>query len=202
MESDANISDFEGAKYRRMWADVQGYRNFSPGLAAVWVFLKNVVPVNGATLLDIGCGPGRAAAWFARFDPPFDVHMVDIADNCLDDDVADFIGDRLVVGPLWDKTLEVPKCVYGFCCDVMEHIPPEKVDDTLENISRWCDITFFDISNTDESWGDKIDSKLHLTVEDYRWWQEKLQKHGKLLHATDLAGHSIFVLWGKPHVNA
>jgi hypothetical protein len=65
---------------------------------------------------------------------------------------------------------------FGVSTDVMEHIPPEKVDVVLKNIADRVETCFFQISLNPS--GDKDEAKygghLHLTVETPEWWKNRL----------------------------
>jgi hypothetical protein len=67
---------------------------------------------------------------------------------------------------------------YGICCDVMEHIPPEKVDDVLKEISLavWRGPVFFSISSDHDGFGREIGETLHISLYPPDWWEEKLKE--------------------------
>lgn len=119
------------------------------------------------TVIDFGCGTGRATKKFV--DMGFSAVGVDFV-NAVQGDVP-FIHACLWAMP--DMSAD-----WGFCADVMEHIPPEKVSDVLHQIRRrttkGC---FFQISLTKDSFGDRIGERLHLTVQPADWWSEQLNKH-------------------------
>ena len=81
---------------------------------------------------------------------------------------------------------------YGYCCDVMEHIPPEKVDKVLANIMAHCGKTFFSISFQEDHFGRKVGHPLHLTVRPFEWWRDKLAEHGAVHQGRDLIGMGVF----------
>jgi hypothetical protein len=46
----------------------------------------------------------------------------------------------------WDLSLPCPlRAPYGYCCDVMEHIPPDQVDAVLSNIKDSAETVVFRI---------------------------------------------------------
>lgn len=183
-----NLAAVEQEKYKKAWG-LDDYRGFAPGENFVEVFLSVSQAVPGNSLIDFGTGTGRAALALDRFG--LSVKMVDIAENCLDDSVREKIGSELLVANLWDD-IDLPPADFGFCSDVMEHIPPEKVDSVLQNIAWLTKRAFFSIAFTPDHFGKVVGSPLHLTVESFVWWREKLKGFGKLLDARDLLGQGIF----------
>ena len=106
--------------------------------------------------------------------------LVDFAINCLDPDVKDLIDSGLddwISFVEHDLTQPIDlRSDYGFCCDVMEHIPEEDVDAVLTNILQNSLHVFFQISTVEDHFGhaiDEIGDHLHLTVKPYTWWLKK-----------------------------
>lgn len=184
----------EKVKYEKAW-DLEGYRNYSPGEQMSMPFIFTVRPKMGSTIVDFGAGCGRASLAFHEIG--YVVKMFDIAENCLDDDVKEAIGDKLTLGCLWSDAL--PTGNTGYCCDVLEHIPPEHIDATLHNIISSCEKSFFSICFVEDHAGKHIDEQLHLTVKPFEWWVEKLQEHGKLTLARDLLDAGAFLVEREQH---
>ena len=59
-----NVEDKERNKYERMWSFPQ-YRGWSPGFDAAPVAYRTMQCKEGETLIDMGCGTGRAGTYFA-----------------------------------------------------------------------------------------------------------------------------------------
>jgi len=182
-----SIAAQEKAKYKKAW-EHKAYRNYSPGEHVSVHYVLKCSPKRGR-MIDFGTGTGRGALILHKLG--FDITMIDIADNCLDDEVKDEIGDRLVIGNLWDK-LDLPKAEEGFCTDVMEHIPEEKVDAVIENTLRLCDRVFFHICLREDHFGQELGEHLHLTVKPYLWWLNKIKEYGEVLDARDLINNGWF----------
>lgn len=161
-----DLSLKEQDKYRRMWA-VNAYRERSPGQRTLPDFAENLTP--GVRIGDFGVGCGRAAQELKNRG--FDVIGIDITRDCLDPDVEiDFLEASLWDLPGW---LQVD---IGYCTDVMEHIPTEKVHDTLQSIKGACTTgCFFQIATFRDSFGRRIGETLHLTVQDTAWWEEQMK---------------------------
>lgn len=164
-----SLEDGERLKYEAMWK-VPGYRALSPGEDLVTLFTEACKPQPGDTVLDLGCGSGRAT--LALINEGLRATGVDIANNCLDHGVK----IPFVQANLWDLPKDMT-ADWVFCTDVMEHIPTEKVMDVLNCINSACKKgAFFSISFTDDSFGAVIGQKLHLTVRNYQWWILALEK--------------------------
>lgn len=93
----------------------------------------------------------------------------------------DFLGgESIVEGCLWDHP-PLDRVDWIFCCDVMEHLPPEKVGLVLDRIFKECRKGgYFQIHHREDRWigasGKMHD--LHLTIRPLGWWTSKLIEHG------------------------
>ena len=156
----------EKDKYRRMW-QFDMYRTFSPAEQVVDQIAAFID--KPGSVIDFGCGTGRAQ--LALTHKGFDVIGVDFADNCRDAEAQQL--------PFleWDLSLPCPLGgMWGYCCDVMEHIPPHQVDDVIRNIANSCsEGVFFRIEFAPDGMGALIGQPLHLSVHGADWWQEKLK---------------------------
>lgn len=164
--------EHEQKKYEQLWK-LDRYRLGSPGLDRCRRAIEIMEIQSGSSLIDIGCGAGKASAVF--MSKGIDVAGIDIAYNCLDHDVI----MPLKVGCLWSSSFmsSIDLYEYGFCCDVMEHIPTNRVDKVFELISLIVDKSiFFNISLTPDSCGKLIGELLHLTVKPKEWWRNMLEK--------------------------
>lgn len=174
-----NLAAVEARKYAVLWS-MDSYRKYAPGEAYVEEACVRLGAGAGDTLIDFGCGTGRAAAAFQ--DRGLNVVGVDHAVNCLDEGVE----VPLCVACLWDLP-EPLSARFGFCTDVMEHIPPEKVIDTLQGIHDATEAAFFVICTEDDSFGELIGERLHLTVRPSAWWTTVLEKIWPSVEVTRLA---------------
>jgi len=172
----------EQAKYEKMWA-IDDYRKVAPGEQSAFTFLEIAKPLPHSTCIDFGCGTGRGALMLAMFGKMI-VTMVDFAKNALDKEIVEIMEeqpDRLQ----WlqaDLAKDVPAtAAYGYCTDVMEHIPPEQVDDVLRNILKSANNVFFQIAMQDDVMGARIGEPLHLSIHPYEWWVKKFQELGAFI---------------------
>lgn len=158
----------EQDKYRLLW-QLDSYRHGSPGEDTADLFLDLVKPAG--RIVDFGCGTGRAALKMAARG--HDVLLVDFADNCRDEEATGL--------PFLECDLTEPvgfTAPYGFCADVMEHIPPSDVDTVIRNIMDAAAKVFFQISTVPDRFGAVIHQSLHLTVKDHDWWQGTFRRLG------------------------
>jgi hypothetical protein len=161
-----DLEGLEARKYCNMWA-FNEYRKFSPGEEYVPLASQYLTP--GCSVIDFGCGTGRPAQKLK--DMGYQVLGIDHAGNCLDENVD----ISFLLCTLW--SLPELSADFGFCTDVMEHIPPEKVDDVLANIARCVPQCFFAIHTDHDGMGQWIEDTLHMTVQDKSWWEAKIRNH-------------------------
>lgn len=175
------LAAVERKKYEKAW-NIDAYHAFSPAEAMLPLF-KQMVRGRG-TLIDIGCGTGRASQKLA--DMGWTVTMLD--------HVAVKGRPKLpfIKATVWNDWRVDDGFDQGFCCDVMEHIPPEMVDRTLDNIMWYCHRVFFSINFLPDHFGGQVGHPLHLTVKPFEWWVEKLGEFGTVANARDLLGEGAF----------
>lgn len=164
------LAERERQKYERMW-DVKAYRNYAPGEALAQQAFTEMAMRKGDKLIDFGCGTGRPATQFQLLGVA--VTGIDHVNNCLDADV----NINFLRCCLWDLPPDL-LADYGYCTDVMEHIPPEKVDAVLSEIKRVVrNRVFFQIATFPDGMGKRIGETLHLSVHGPEWWKAKLSEH-------------------------
>lgn len=175
----ATTPDVEKRKYERMW-EVDIYRKNSPGEHLVDGAIDELGIEPGHSVIDFGCGPARATQYLQDFG--CEVLGIDIAENCRDKGVN--IPFRLAC--LWALPDDIDPADWGYCCDVMEHIPPEHVDAVLAGIRRLSARgAFFNIAFFNDGFGNVIGERLHLTVRGLKWWIAKLKEHWSTVEVVD-----------------
>lgn len=175
----------ERAKYAKLWEDPR-YRAVSPGEHWATQFLEVARPERHADIIDFGCGTGRGALALALFGS-LKVTMLDFTSNCLDPEVAQACETQptRINFKLQDLTKPISvNAAYGYCSDVMEHIPTEDVPKVLRNILGSANKVFFGISTVDDHMGAIIGETLHLTVKPMVWWLEQLKAAGATINWT------------------
>lgn len=168
----------EKAKYEQVWKS-DDYRKFSPGLKAIQDFgiLGYIKQDRITSVLDVGCGSGKAMRFLMEKMPGLKVHGFDIAENCLDDF---FTGaDALTTGCLWSDPLPEG---YELICftDVAEHLPPEHVEASLKNIYDSSKVAaFFCIALFKDHFGMKLlGEPLHLSLFSSEEWLKRIKESG------------------------
>lgn len=152
-------------------------------------------PHSGARIIDLGCGAANAGLDLA--DRGYDVTYLDITDAALPP-----IIDRkhFIQSPLWGKWGvgcrhgNGHRWDYGFCCDVLEHIPVEYTMLCIDRILEYCSVAWLQICNKGDDFGKMIGEPLHVTVQPYSWWLVRIATLGKVVEARDLCDDSLFVV--------
>lgn len=162
----------EREKYQLMYAQPQ-YRQYSPGEQLVDKFIEVARPFG--LVIDFGCGTGRAGIRMRQAG--LQVQLLDFVDNSRDEEALriPFKQHDLT------ESVTVSHAPFGFCTDVMEHIPPEDVTKVICNIMNAADKVFFQIGTSYDACGVLIGQELHLTVEDHDWWKELFISLGYLI---------------------
>jgi SAM-dependent methyltransferase len=174
----------EAQKYGKLWGEFPQYRQVAPGEHVADAFFAQAKPLPGSTVIDFGCGTGRGALALAQRGQ-LDVTMLDFAGNCLDEAVREACENPALKLRFRKHDLETPSPVtaeYGYCTDVLEHVPPDKVDQVLDHIFNATRHTFFQISTVEDVCGDLIGAPLHLSVHPYEWWLMRFAKRGCVIH--------------------
>jgi tetratricopeptide (TPR) repeat protein/2-polyprenyl-3-methyl-5-hydroxy-6-metoxy-1,4-benzoquinol methylase len=177
--SDREIAEKEKEKYLTAWTmDNRVYAAYSPGfeLSHTINFLDFFKNKDVKTILDAGIGSGKLCKKMISMG--FDCHGLDIADNCLDEDLSQLKDKILTVGTLWDRILfEENRFNAIVCTDVLEHIPTHYIQSVLDNFYRWSNrFLFLQIALFDDNFGKRIGQPLHLTVKPKSWWDERMIK--------------------------
>lgn len=179
------LEERERAKYEAMWA-LDVYRKDAPGEGMVAEAIRELGLLPGDTVIDFGCGTGRASARLQSLG--LQMKAIDFAANCLDVDVdVDFVH-----ACLWE--LPDMQADWGYCTDVMEHIPSEKVQTVIEGIATRCRKgAFFNIATRPDSLGSRIGQKLHMTVMDAENWAILLRAYFEQVTFQAREGEATFI---------
>lgn len=153
----------ERDKYEAMWGFAE-YRVVSPGQHSAEEFVRRFGVTRHETVIDFGCGTGRGGLSIAERAGCYTT-LVDFTENSRDEQAKQL--------PFLQADLSKPMHIradYGYCADVMEHIPPEQVHDVLINIMACVPTCLFRIDFNHDSCGALIGETLHLSVHDHQWW--------------------------------
>ena len=179
-----NLSERD--KYVQMWQRPE-YRTISPGEYAAATFLDVAKVEAAGPVIDFGCGTGRGGLALSKAG--LDVTLVDFVSSARDHEALSL--------PFleWDLTVPCPlRAPYGFCCDVMEHIPPADVPTVLRNILACVTTCFFQISTRPDNLGALIGHDLHLTVQPPAWWLETIEAEGGSVRWVRCSDHDVQLL--------
>ena len=181
-----SVSGHEQAKYADIWT-LSDYADHSPGLTLLPMFEEIAKPKKGQTLIDLGCGQGVAGKMLAA-QHGLRVAYLDLV-KLVDD-------EHFLEQPLWKPLPPLnwwgSQYDYGYCCDVMEHIPEAFTMLSVRNMLRACRHVFFSISFLPDHFGKYAGEPLHLTVKPYTWWRDNLREMGDLIEARDMIGEGVF----------
>lgn len=200
MPNMADLVESLSETYREMWG-VEAYQNFSPGLESIDFFENMADPQAGASILDAGCGSGKAALELERRG--YQVAMCDLIGEAVMPEARSIPFKQAVLwqslGGLYQSLVQNRKPLtlrfdYVYCCDVLEHLPKEW---TMLAVRRMMDIAenglFLSIAFLPDNFGLQIGQPLHLTVEPFTWWRDNLRQFGKV-SARDRIHSGLFMV--------
>lgn len=164
----------ERAKYQAMWGRKE-YRERSPGQrfvsSCMGVFRSWHTDGIAPSVIDYGCGTGRATIDFARAG--YLSVGVDITANALEERVP------FVEACLWALPDSLGPSMFAFCADVMEHLPEPHICNVLQSIRmRTSTLGCFLISWGEDDCGKLIGQELHITKRPSEWWREQFRRTG------------------------
>lgn len=184
-----NLAERERVKYERVWAECPLYQTHSPGLRHAPEAFAWFTQTSCSTLLDLGCGDGRALDWFREQPVVAEARGVDIA----------HASPTILRHTLWEPIPEEWRADFGYSCDVLEHIPTEKVRDVIACMAgavrkaAWVQIALFeDSAGSMGDWG-----TLHLTIESYVWWKHALDRSFNVVYGSERRQRASFLLLTK-----
>lgn len=172
----------ERDKYQRVWAHPD-YRRWSPGEAIVPVFLERLPWQKEEGLLDLGCGTGRAGKLL--HDAGLRVLMIDLCREAVE--VSDI---PFMEACLWELPAGLHPREWVFCVDVLEHLPPDYIGSTLDDLAA---LTIkgglLKIACFEDGCGAMIGEPLHLTVQPALWWLERIKARWEIFDVDDDGGY-------------
>jgi len=179
------VTQSEMAKYEIAWSLPDYVSDGSPGEYYADMFQSIADSQPGDSVIDLGCGAGRGGKALKE--------KLDLNVTYQDFVKVDGVPSPFIQQPLWhDLPKRNPLWKYGYCCDVMEHIPSEYVMLVVHNIMAACDRALFSISFVPDIMGKYVGSPLHLTIQPYTWWCDRLAEFGELTEARDMLGQGVF----------
>lgn len=177
----------ERAKYDAVWQDA-AYHRYSPGAASAGHAMQLLDCLPGHSVIDWGCGAGAAMRLLERAG--LQVTGVELSAVA-----ASHAGGGVVVGDL--ATVSLPVAEWAYCCDVLEHLPPDRVEAALANIARHTLLGGY--LRVCHARDDRGGAALHLTVEPTAWWSDRIGRHFKI-EATGAVSDRDSSWWVVSHV--
>lgn len=168
---DLNLFRREDEKYSELWRD--NYKD------AHWRRLANALAgcaAKGESVIDFGFGRGTALDFFE--EKGLAIAGVDVSSFAVG---QQRMRNRRVFHASLDDMVEIPAGAFdfGFCNDVLEHVPPESVEGALSEIRRICRrMLFVSVCPTASHHLSPTGENLHLTVRSEDWWREQFEKLG------------------------
>jgi len=164
--------DIERKKYETMFAG-PWRGNPDPGMMYLDYFIRNFLQGN-ESIIDFGCGSGEQDLVLKCLG--HHVALVDIAHNCLSSGAKMVFGDAFICSPV-HQLGPMKRADWGYCTDLMEHIPEDLIDASLSHILGAAKNCFFSICTRPDYDGNIIGETLHVTVKPVEWWLDKIKKH-------------------------
>lgn len=193
----------ERKKYDAIWNRAEYQVSPSPGLkildramadlrASHSVVIDQAADHSGCipSFIDFGCGGGQVINEMARRGVA--AVGIDISTARAHAYLSPFIR-----ASLWDLPFVLAD--FGLCCDVMEHIPTDRVHEVLQNIRRSVRVAcFFQIAMFPDHFGPAlIGESLHLTVQPPEWWFEQFRLSGWLTLTGTVENEYLLVVASK-----
>jgi len=157
---------------KQKYSDIWKSQNYSSG--SIFEFAKYIVKTTekNGILLEIGCGDGSTCKYLRthfRFTMGLDITLDGIKDIEQ--------GDGLYTEcPAWQTPYGFTQFAYTFSTDVMEHIPPEMIDDTIKEIFRITERKTIHCISTVPAVKKYQGYDVHLTVKPIEWWCEQFER--------------------------
>ena len=188
----AQVTTSEQARYADLWSALPDqYGQVSPGLEMLPLFLAHATPPQ--TILDAGCGSGRAAV--ALQAAGFEVLLTDLTSEGL---VPEARGLPFHPACLWQPLRPAIRrglVDWVYCCDVLEHVPPQFTMLAIDQMLRVARLgVFLSIALVPDQFGVWVGEALHQTVQPFTWWRDSLRELGEVVDARDLLIHGVYVV--------
>lgn len=157
--------------YDQIYASVENY-NFYDEIKNAYVdaFAKSIK----GGILDAGCGEGIHLKRLLR--EGYDVFGIEISEVCCKKFLQDAPHENTDIITYSGRGVKYSGLI---CMDVLEHVDPLQIGETVKALSLLAPKAFFGIANH----SDVVDGiELHLITEDSRWWINLLTKYYKRCH--------------------
>jgi SAM-dependent methyltransferase len=190
-----NLVERETDRYEELINGMPEYLETSRGELYAELFMEMSGAKAGQSVLDAGCCSGKGAIALAKLG--LEPTLQDITDVGV---LPEAKGFQFIKAPVWDESPfgTLTRYDWIYCTDVMEHIQTEFVMLTLVRLcARARKGVFFSIDLVPDQFGIYVGSPLHVTVQPYVWWRDRLQDITKLRDRRDFLTQGIFLTNGQ-----
>ncbi|MBM3207129.1 MAG: class I SAM-dependent methyltransferase [Chlamydiae bacterium] len=197
------LTEQERIKYVSIWK-INSYRLVSPGYNSANCFFnffkEKIQP--GDSITDFGCGTGITTLNF--LEKQLSVQLIDIAHNALSDEInalTILLPSRVKFYNtcLWELSDNILPTDWIYCIDVLEHIPTEKIEACLIELSkRMVKGGAIQVFLEDEGFGKIIGEPLHLTIKPLSWWHEIISKFFDIKHIASVIPDIRYTFFVEP----
>ncbi len=171
-----HIEKCEYDKYARLHAQNYGSTGYQQHISQYIHWTSD----SSDKILDMGCGRGVAVKRLLleyRDVKGVDITLMGCGLEFLPRGIVVPVqvdATRFIEAPLWALPFADNEFDYTFSADVMEHIPPELVEDAITEIYRVTSKRTLHVIATAPSTCKK---GLHLTVKPMDWWRREFEQH-------------------------
>lgn len=164
----------EDRKYSDLWEN--GYNDARWGKLAGKVIKLKKEYSEDPSLIDFGFGTGNSMDFFEK--KGLNVSGTEINSYSIENQRKK--GRKVYHTSLDDLSmLKNNQFNIGFCNDVIEHVPTNLVDKSLEEMTRICsDYLFISVCPNPSHHLSLDGENLHLTVRPKEWWEKKFENYG------------------------
>lgn len=171
-----NHFENERRKYKFLWSN-ENYRSGRSSLFADIVFnivkQKKGADFNNYSIIDIGCGDCNTMNLLLSHGMK-NISGLDIVTDQIDNNWKRL--QCIFEYPVWDMPNFLRNFDFTISTDVLEHIPPEMVDESIREIIRITNDTAIHAICTDE---DHLHKDVHLSIHSIEWWKDKFDQFNK-----------------------
>jgi len=162
------VEEFEKKKYSDLWRSVNYTSSSANNFARL---VKSIIPEGNSSVLEIGCGNGTGMKALSN-------HCnISGNDIIIEAAVASEIDATILYEfPLWN----IPGYLsfdYTISTDVLEHIPIEKIDESIKKIIEISEVGAIHAICTRPASTKYEGRQVHLTVRPIWWWRKLFQKY-------------------------
>ena len=151
--------------YNDIYATIKNYNFVEPTKNAI---VDSFVQLINGKILDAGCGEGVHLKRILSYG--YDAFGVELSSTCCERFLKDIPHDNNdIINFSRSTTIKFNGIL---CMDVLEHIPYEDIDETIDSLKNISNIAMYGIANHSDILNGV---ELHIIQQDYNWWLRKLK---------------------------